>query len=69
MLTWYLLSSLLGQLCNVPLIIILSFSGTISVFLMAEDFNSMTLVRDILAHRDRVTDLVFSLNCEMILSV
>jgi len=44
-------------------------NGTISVFIMAEDFNSMTLARDILAHRDRVTDIVFSLNCEMILSV
>lgn len=44
-------------------------NGTISVFQLAEDFNSMTFVRDILAHRDRVTHICFSVSCEFVLSV
>ncbi|GAB6030951.1 WD repeat and FYVE domain-containing protein 2 [Chamberlinius hualienensis] len=44
-------------------------NGTISEFILADDFNRMHHQRDYLAHQNRVTGVVFALNCEWILSV
>lgn len=44
-------------------------NGTISEFLLADDYNSMKHTRDYLAHQNRVTDIKFTINCEWVLSV
>ncbi|KAF5303192.1 hypothetical protein FQA39_LY10105 [Lamprigera yunnana] len=44
-------------------------NGTVSEFSLASDFNRMMPVREYLAHQARVTDVLFALNCEWILSV
>nr|CAD7594134.1 unnamed protein product [Timema genevievae] len=43
--------------------------GAISEFVLAPDFNRMTHVRTYPAHQARVTDVLFALNCEWVLSV
>lgn len=43
-------------------------NGTISEFVITEDFNRMAQVRDYLAHQNRVTSIKFSLSCEWVLS-
>nr|CAD7444446.1 unnamed protein product [Timema bartmani] len=43
--------------------------GGISEFVLAPDFNRMTHVRTYPAHQARVTDVLFALNCEWVLSV
>lgn len=44
-------------------------NGTVSEFSLASDFNRMMLVREYLVHQARVTEIIFSLNCEWVLSV
>ncbi|XP_052058236.1 WD repeat and FYVE domain-containing protein 2-like [Mytilus californianus] len=43
-------------------------NGTISEFLLSEDYNKITQMRDYLAHQARVNCVKFSLNCEWVLS-
>ncbi|KAL4220349.1 WD repeat and FYVE domain-containing protein 2 [Mactra antiquata] len=43
-------------------------NGTISEFVLSDDFNRMTLTRDYLAHQNRVTSVKFSLQREWLLS-
>ncbi|XP_050389786.1 WD repeat and FYVE domain-containing protein 2 [Patella vulgata] len=43
-------------------------NGTISEFILADDFNKLSHVRDYLAHQNRVNSLKFSLACEWVLS-
>ncbi|CAG9814141.1 unnamed protein product [Phaedon cochleariae] len=44
-------------------------NGTVSEFSLAFDFNRMTPVKEYLAHQARVTDILFAINCEWVLSV
>lgn len=44
-------------------------NGTVSEYTLASDFNRMMLVREYLAHQARVTDIIFAINCEWVLSV
>ncbi|XP_066253897.1 WD repeat and FYVE domain-containing protein 2 [Euwallacea similis] len=44
-------------------------NGTVSEFSLASDFNRMMPVREYLAHQARVTDIIFAITCEWILSV
>lgn len=44
-------------------------NGSVSEFLVAEDFNRITHQRNYLAHQARVTDVVFSIITEWVLSV
>ncbi|XP_035692990.1 WD repeat and FYVE domain-containing protein 2-like [Branchiostoma floridae] len=44
-------------------------NGTISEFLLADDFNRMAATRNYLAHQQRVVGINFSLQCEWLLSV
>ncbi|XP_022920553.1 WD repeat and FYVE domain-containing protein 2 [Onthophagus taurus] len=44
-------------------------NGTVSEFTLAADFNRMMPTREYLAHQARVTDIIFALNCEWVLSV
>lgn len=44
-------------------------NGTISEYVLADDYNRMSHVRDFLAHQARVTAIVFALNCEWLLSI
>lgn len=44
-------------------------NGTISEFVLADDFNRMSQQRDYLAHQNRVAAVIFTLNCEWVLSV
>lgn len=44
-------------------------NGTVSEFTLASDFNRMMPVREYLAHQARITDLIFALNCEWVLSI
>ncbi|XP_060073051.1 WD repeat and FYVE domain-containing protein 2-like [Ylistrum balloti] len=43
-------------------------NGTITEFLMAEDFNKTTHTRDYLAHQSRIHGVKFSVSCEWVLS-
>ncbi|XP_041353829.1 WD repeat and FYVE domain-containing protein 2-like [Gigantopelta aegis] len=43
-------------------------NGTISEFILSEDFNKLNHVRDYIAHQGRVTSVKFSLACEWVLS-
>lgn len=43
-------------------------NGSISEFAVADDYNRMTHVRNYLAHQQRVTGLIFSLDQEWVLS-
>lgn len=44
-------------------------NGTISEFSLAADFNRIMPVREYLAHQARITEVIFALNCEWVLSV
>jgi len=44
-------------------------NGSISEFLVAEDYNRITHTRNYLAHQARVTSVVFSIMTEWVLSV
>lgn len=44
-------------------------NGTVSEFSLASDFNRMMPVREYLAHQARVTEIIFAINCEWVLSV
>ncbi|KAK9888618.1 hypothetical protein WA026_000847 [Henosepilachna vigintioctopunctata] len=44
-------------------------NGTVSEFSLASDFNRMMLIREYLVHQARVTEIIFSLECEWVLSV
>ncbi|XP_060517053.1 WD repeat and FYVE domain-containing protein 2 [Cylas formicarius] len=44
-------------------------NGTVSEFSLAFDFNRMMPIREYLAHQARVTEIIFSINCEWVLSV
>uniref|UniRef100_A0A1B6CDK1 FYVE-type domain-containing protein n=1 Tax=Clastoptera arizonana TaxID=38151 RepID=A0A1B6CDK1_9HEMI len=44
-------------------------NGTISEFVLAEDYNGLVHVKDFLTHQARVTGIVFSLTCEWLLSI
>lgn len=44
-------------------------NGTISEYILEEDFNRLRHVKDYLAHQARVTTIHFSLDCEWILSI
>lgn len=44
-------------------------NGTVSEYTLASDFNRMMLVREYLAHQARVTEIIFAINCEWVLSV
>ncbi|XP_019865100.1 WD repeat and FYVE domain-containing protein 2 [Aethina tumida] len=44
-------------------------NGTISEFSLASDFNRMMPVREYLAHQARVTQIIFAITCEWVLSV
>ncbi|XP_050306648.1 WD repeat and FYVE domain-containing protein 2 [Anthonomus grandis grandis] len=44
-------------------------NGTVSEFSLAADFNRMMPIREYLAHQARVTQMIFALNCEWVLSV
>lgn len=44
-------------------------NGTVSEFTLASDFNRMMPAREYLAHQARVTEIIFAINCEWVLSV
>lgn len=44
-------------------------NGTVSEFSLASDFNRMMPVREYLAHQARVTQVLYALNCEWVLSI
>lgn len=44
-------------------------NGTVSEFSLASDFNRIMPVREYLAHQARVTDIIFAITCEWVLSV
>ncbi|XP_026468436.1 WD repeat and FYVE domain-containing protein 2-like [Ctenocephalides felis] len=43
-------------------------NGTVSEFTLEDDYNRMTMVREYLAHQARVTEVIFAINCEWVLS-
>ncbi|XP_012284776.1 WD repeat and FYVE domain-containing protein 2 [Orussus abietinus] len=44
-------------------------NGNINEFILEQDYNRMTPMREYLAHQGRVTGVIFALNCEWILSI
>ncbi|XP_045470295.1 WD repeat and FYVE domain-containing protein 2 [Harmonia axyridis] len=44
-------------------------NGTVSEYSLASDFNRMMLTKEYLVHQARVTEIIFSLECEWVLSV
>ncbi|XP_044726512.1 WD repeat and FYVE domain-containing protein 2 [Chrysoperla carnea] len=44
-------------------------NGTVSEFTLASDFNRLQPVREYIAHQARVTEVLFALNCEWVLSI